>query len=78
MKNISLKLDELIFGEVEKIRSHIQKPRNRYINDALAYYNSVQKRKMLEKSLNIESNLVSEHSIEVVQEFENIDLNTSR
>ena len=78
MKNISLKLDELIFGEVEKMRSLIQKPRNRYINDALAYYNSVQKRKMLEKSLNIESNLVSEHSIEVVQEFENIDLNTSR
>ena len=39
MKTISLKIDDSIFGETEKIVSRIKKPRNRYINEAIEYYN---------------------------------------
>ena len=51
MKTVSLKIDDSIFGETEKILSRINKPRNRYINEALAYYNRLQNRMILEKKL---------------------------
>ena len=73
MKNISLKLDDSVFGETEKILSRIQKPRNRYINEALAYYNRLQKRLILEKKLRKESDLVKSNSLDVLEQFENID-----
>jgi len=73
MKNISLKLDDAVFGETEKILSRIKKPRNRYINEALAYYNRLQKRLLLEKKLKIESALVKDNSIKVLKEFEEAD-----
>ncbi|HAF30771.1 MAG TPA: hypothetical protein DCG75_17145, partial [Bacteroidales bacterium] len=58
MKTVSLKIDDSIFGETEKILSRIKKPRNRYINEALEYYNRIQKRMILEKKLKKESELV--------------------
>ena len=73
MKNISLKLDESIFSETERILSRIKKPRNRYINEAIAYYNRLQKRILLEKKLKKESELVKKDSMTVLHEFENID-----
>ncbi len=73
MKNISLKLDDSVFGETEKILSRIKKPRNRYINEALAYYNRLQKRLILEKKLRKESDLVKSDSLDVLEQFENID-----
>ena len=39
MKTISLKIDDLIFGETENIVALIKKPRNRYINETIEYYN---------------------------------------
>ena len=38
MKTVSLKIEETIFEETEKILSKIKKPRNRYINEAIAFY----------------------------------------
>ena len=73
MKNISLKLDDSIFGETEKILSKIKKPRNRYINEALEYYNRLQKRLILEKKLRKESGMVKSDSLDVLKQFENID-----
>ncbi len=73
MKNISLKLDDTIFGETEKILSRINKPRNRYINEAIEYYNRLQKRLLLEKKLKTESELVKNDSIKVLKEFEEVD-----
>jgi hypothetical protein len=73
MKNISLKLDDSIFGETENILSKIKKPRNRYINEAINYYNRLQKRIILEKKLQKESRLVESVSMDVLKEFENID-----
>ena len=59
-------------GETEKILSGINMPRNRYINEAIAYYNKVQKRQLLEKRLKTESALVGEDSINILREFENL------
>lgn len=73
MKTISLKIDDLIFGETENILISIKKPRNRYINDALEYYNNAQKRILLQKKMHFESKLVSESSMEALKEFEQID-----
>ena len=73
MKTLSLKLDEWIFEETEEILLTNKKPRNRYINDALNYYNRIQKRLLLERSLLEESKAVYASSMEVLKEFENID-----
>jgi hypothetical protein len=73
MKTVSLKIDDSIFNETELILSRVKMPRNRYINEALAYYNRVQKRQMLEKKMNSESALVKNDSLSILLEFENID-----
>ena len=73
MKNISLKIDDSVFNETEKILSGLKKPRNRYINEAIAFYNRYQKRLLLEKKLKKESNIVREDSVQVLKEFEDID-----
>jgi hypothetical protein len=72
MKTVSLKIDDSIFGETEMILSRINKPRNRYINEAIEYYNSFQKRILFEKKLKNESYLVSKDSMEVLKDFEEI------
>ena len=72
MKNISLKLDDSIFGETEKILLGIKKTRNRYINEALDFYNALQKRLIIENKLNKESSLVALDSMEILKQFENI------
>ena len=73
MKSISLKIDDSIFVDTEKILSRIKKPRNRYINEAIDYYNRLQRRLILEKRLKRESNLVKKDSMLVLKDFEEID-----
>jgi predicted transcriptional regulator len=73
MKTVSLKIDDSIFLEMEKILSKINKPRNRYINDAIGYYNRTQNRAILEKKLKKESDIVREDSMDVLKDFEEID-----
>jgi hypothetical protein len=73
MKTVSLKIDDSIFNETELILSRVKMPRNRYINEALAYYNRVQKRQMLEKKMKSESAMVKNDSLSILHEFENID-----
>lgn len=73
MKTVSLKIDNAIFGETEKILSTVKKSRNRYINEAIEYYNRFQKRIILEKRLKKESELVKKDSMTVLKDFEEID-----
>ena len=73
MKTLSLKLDDSVFSETEQVINHIKKSRNRYINEALDYYNKVQKRKLLASQLEKESKLVMDESLTVLHEFEMID-----
>ena len=73
MKTVSLKIDDSIFGETEKILATIRIPRNRYINEALEHYNKVKKRQILEIRMKVESELVKEDSMNILTEFEKID-----
>ncbi len=73
MKTVSLKIDDSIFGETEKILARIKKPRNRYINEAIAFYNKIQRQQILEKNLKKESEIVQADSMSVLKEFEAID-----
>ena len=73
MKTISLKIEDDIFSETEIILSRHKKPRNRYINEALDFYNKLQQRELLKAKLKKSSLLVREDSLEVLKEFENLE-----
>jgi len=73
MKTLSLKLNDNIFQETEQVTGYMKKSRNRYINDALDYYNKIQRRKMLADQLARESELVAGESMEVLNEFEQLE-----
>lgn len=72
MKTLSLKLDDNIFEDTEKVVAELKLARNRYINDALKFYNTFNKRKILKKKLIKESLLVTQSSSEVLVEFEKL------
>ena len=73
MKVISLNIDEIIFNETEKIVAVMKKPRNRYINEVIDFYNKHQQRAMLERKLQKESKIVREDSMNILNDFEEID-----
>jgi len=73
MKTLSLKLDDAIFAETEQVVSQSKKSRNRYINEALEFYNKIQKRQLLASQLEKESGLVKEESLKVLHELEMLD-----
>lgn len=55
------------------ILSKMKKSRNKYINEALDYYNRRQRRLMIEKRLKKESELVKDNSMSVLKDFEEMD-----
>ena len=69
MKTLSLKLDDHIFDETESVRMGIKKSRNRYINEAVDFYNKINKRKLMARKLAQESKLVSAESLNILTEF---------
>ena len=72
MKNLSLKMDDIVFNETERITAKISKNRNRYINEAVQFYNILQKRKIISKQLQKESKIVQQESMKVLAEFEKL------
>ena len=72
MKSLSLKLDDEVFKETEKIIAKLDCARNRYINEALEIYNRYNKKKMLKEELRKESMLTYHESMKVLEEFEKI------
>ena len=73
MKTLSLKLREDIFKEVEKVVHAIRIPRNSYINEALSFYNKLNRRRFLKRQLSKESRLVREDSLNILEVFERLD-----
>lgn len=69
-KVLSLKLRNEVFGEMETIVRRLKKPRNAYINEAVAFYNRLQRRRALEKQYEISSRAVRDESMRVLAEFE--------
>jgi len=68
MRTISLRVSDTIFIETDKVVSMINKPRNKYINEALAYYNRMHKQALLSERLEKESQLVKLDSMQVLSE----------
>ncbi len=77
MKTLSLKLDEVVYKETEQLLEKIKKPRNRYINEAISYYNRLQRRKLIANQLLVESKIVSEDSMAILSDFEKLEENDS-
>jgi hypothetical protein len=73
MKSLSLKLQDNIFIETEKMLEALKKPRNTYLNEAIAYYNKYQRRLWLEKQFAIDVVLAGEDSVEMARSLENLD-----
>jgi predicted transcriptional regulator len=73
MKTLSLKLDQEIFDNMENILEEKNQSRNRYINEAVDYYNRLNRRRFLAKQLAIESRLVAADSMAILSEFENFE-----
>ncbi len=72
MKILSLKLDDEIYDEAEKITSKLKLARNRYINEAVNIYNLFNKRRLLKKQLEKESKLTQKDSMDILHEFEKL------
>ena len=66
-------MDDEVFQETERILTKIKKNRNRYINEAVEFYNLLQKRKILSAQLRKESKLVRDESMKVLAEFERLE-----
>lgn len=73
MKNLSLKLEDDIFIDVEDIVSRIDKKRNKYINEAVSFYNKLYKRKLMRSLLLEESKVAYGSSMDILAEFEEIE-----
>jgi metal-responsive CopG/Arc/MetJ family transcriptional regulator len=72
MKNISISLSDDVFNETEKIIAKINKNRNRYIREAVAFYNLLWERRIISHQLQNESKIVQKESMRVLNEFENL------
>jgi hypothetical protein len=73
MKTLSLKLKEDIFNEAEEMIKKIHISRNAYINEALSFYNKVNRRKLMREKLHRESGVVRATSLEILSEMEHLD-----
>ena len=73
MKTLSLKLDDNIFDDTEDVLTKVKKSRNRYINEAVDYYNRINKRNLIARILAKESRLVKKESLAVLSEFESLN-----
>ena len=72
-KLLSLKLRDDVFLEMEKTTRELKRPRNAYINEAVAHFNRLHRRKALGELLARESAAVMDESMRVLKEFEAID-----
>jgi hypothetical protein len=73
MKALSLKLDDGLFFETEKILSSLKMPRNTYIQEALAAYNKYQRGLWLDKQFAYEAEDGAEDVREMLGIMEPLD-----
>ncbi len=72
-KNLSLKLQDEIFVETQRVLKKVKRPRNAYINEAIHFYNKLFTRRILKDQLLKESAMVAKDSIVVLEEFEKFE-----
>ena len=74
-KLLSLKLQEDVFQESDELIKTLHIPRNRYINQALVFYNMLNRRKMIKEQLLRESMHVRKNSLDYLKLLERLDDN---
>lgn len=72
-KALSLKLEEHVFAETERVVRRLRTPRNAYINRALDFYNRYQKRRLVKKTLRGDVRRLKADTQHVAREFELLD-----
>jgi hypothetical protein len=72
-KNLSLKLQNEVFEETERVLRRVKRPRNAYINEAIHFYNKLIARRLLKNKLVRESDIVAADSMAVLEEFEKFE-----
>lgn len=72
MKVLSLKLDDDIYEETERMTDRMRIARNRYINEAVNLYNLFNRRRLLKKQLERESRLTRPDSMETLEAYERL------
>jgi predicted transcriptional regulator len=72
-KNLSLKLQDDVFEETERVIRKVKRPRNAYINEAIHFYNELVARRLLKNKLVKESDIVAANSMAVLEEFEKFE-----
>ena len=73
MKALSLKLEDSIFLETERLLSQIKMPRNSYFNEAVDFYNKYHERQLLAKQFEIDIELAGQDSADMATSLENLD-----
>ena len=74
MKSLSLNLAEAILAETDAIVKQESISRNKYISDAITYYNKLKNRKKLSEKMKKATTIIGSSSLDVLQEFEDIDI----
>lgn len=72
-KILSLKLQNPVFVESERIITKLNIPRNTYINEALQFYNAFNRRQLIKKQFAKESRLVATDSLAMLELFKDLD-----
>jgi hypothetical protein len=72
-KAVTLRLQETVLNEAEALTRKTKVPRDKYINNAVSFYNLYTKRRLLKERLHKESRLVRRSSMAVLREFERIE-----
>ncbi|GEM_PF-1293729 len=72
-KAVTLRLKKHLLDDAEAITREARVPRGKYFNDALAFYNTYTRRRLLKEQLHKESRLVRQSSLEVLEEFEQLE-----
>ncbi len=73
MRMLSLKLNEDVLLETDKVVKELKMSRNGYINEALRVFNAFNRRRILKKILHRESRRVMADSMAVLKEMEMLD-----
>jgi hypothetical protein len=71
-KDLSLKIKDKIFEDMELTIKSLHVSRNTYINEAVSFYNEFNRRKYLQKKLHKESLRLRNNSVKILREMEKI------
>lgn len=74
-KPISLKIEDSLYQEMERLIKRFHLPKNAYINKAIAHFNKHHKRRLLAEAFRRESQAVQGESMRVLAEFEALEDN---